>query len=66
MQITSKLLKVEMRNFQDTFETRKRPFIGTFFHLHDCTFQNAKLNRVLLLYELEQVAGEIKSAVVYL
>ena len=55
-----------MRNFQDTFKTRKRPFIGTFLHLHDCTFQNAKLNRVLLLYELEQVARENKSAVVYL
>ena len=27
-----------MRNFQDTFETRKRPFISVFFNLHDRNF----------------------------
>ena len=29
-QITAKLLVVEMRNLQDTFETRKRSFISAF------------------------------------
>ena len=29
---------VGMRNFQDTYETRKRSFISPFFNLHDCTF----------------------------
>ena len=25
-----------MRNFQNTFETRKQSFINVFFDLHDC------------------------------
>ena len=28
-----------MRNFQDTFETRKRSFISAIFTVHDCTFK---------------------------
>ena len=27
-----------MRNFQNTFETRKQSFFSAFFHLHDCAF----------------------------
>ena len=30
---------VGMRNFQDTFKTRKRSFCQCFFNLHDSTFK---------------------------
>ena len=29
-----------MRNFQDTFERRKRSFISAFFNLNGCTFND--------------------------
>ena len=29
-----------MRNFQDTFETRKRSFISAFLNLNGCTFND--------------------------
>ena len=51
-----------MRSFQDTFETRKRPFSilfhQSFFNLHDCTFKDthrekAPVNKTPTLSEIK-------------
>ena len=41
--LTAKLLIFVTQNFQDTFESRKRPFISTFFHLYDSTFKRIQI-----------------------
>ena len=41
--LTAKLLIFVTQNFQDTFESRKRPFISTFFHLYDRTFKRIQI-----------------------
>ena len=39
-----------MRNFQDTFETRKQSLMSVFFNLQDCSFKKNKMESTKWTY----------------